>query len=86
LYIGIGGGGRCKTGPRSGTVIDWPELLWSLRGETSLPEIVEGGASEYVAETRWRARVVSAFRVWRQAAQLSHRAWQVLFGQPGQVV
>jgi hypothetical protein len=51
LYIGIGGGGRCKTGPRSGTVIDWPELLWALRGHTRLPVIVEGGASEYVAET-----------------------------------
>ena len=51
LYIGIGGGGRCKTGPRSGTVIDWPELVWSLRGRTKLPIIVEGGASEYVAET-----------------------------------
>lgn len=51
LYIGIGGGGRCKTGPRSGTVIDWPELCWQLRGQTSLPVIVEGGASEFVAET-----------------------------------
>ncbi|HVO41052.1 MAG TPA: IMP dehydrogenase [Aggregatilineales bacterium] len=51
LYIGIGGGGRCKTGPRSGTVIDWPELLWSLRGRTTLPIVVEGGASEHVAET-----------------------------------
>jgi hypothetical protein len=51
LYVGIGGGGRCKTGPRSGTVIDWPELIWALRGQTRLPIIVEGGASEYVAET-----------------------------------
>jgi IMP dehydrogenase / GMP reductase domain len=51
LYLGIGGGGRCKTGPRSGTVIDWPELLWALRGRTNLPIIVEGGASEHVAET-----------------------------------
>ncbi|MBX3086500.1 MAG: IMP dehydrogenase [Anaerolineae bacterium] len=51
LYVGIGGGGRCKTGPRSGTVIDWPELVFGLRGKTSLPVIVEGGASEYVAET-----------------------------------
>lgn len=51
LYVGIGGGGRCKTGPRSGTVIDWPELVWSLRGQTGLPIIVEGGASEHVAET-----------------------------------
>src|SRR5258708_21815247 len=32
LYIGIGGGGRCKTGPRSGTVIDWPQLISALRG------------------------------------------------------
>ncbi len=51
LYVGIGGGGRCKTGPRSGTVIDWPELVWALRGQTTLPVIVEGGASEHVAET-----------------------------------
>ncbi len=51
LYVGIGGGGRCKTGPRSGTVIDWPELVWSLRGRTSLSIVVEGGASEHVAET-----------------------------------
>ncbi len=51
LYIGIGGGGRCKTGPRSGTVIDWPELLWQMRGQVGLSVIVEGGASEYVAET-----------------------------------
>lgn len=51
LYAGIGGGGRCKTGPRSGTVIDWPELLWELRGKIRLPVIVEGGASEHVAET-----------------------------------
>jgi hypothetical protein len=51
LYVGIGGGGRCKTGPRSGTVIDWPELVWSFRGKSGLPVIVEGGASEHVAET-----------------------------------
>lgn len=51
LYVGIGGGGRCKTGPRSGTVIDWPELILALRGKTRLPIIVEGGASEHVAET-----------------------------------
>jgi hypothetical protein len=51
LYVGIGGGGRCKTGPRSGTVIDWPELVWSFRGKVNIPVIVEGGASEHVAET-----------------------------------
>jgi hypothetical protein len=51
LYIGIGGGGRCITGVRSGSVIDWPELLWKLRGETSLPVIVEGGASDHIATT-----------------------------------
>lgn len=51
LYIGIGGGGRCITGVRSGSVIDWPELLWNLRGETTLPVIVEGGASDHIATT-----------------------------------
>lgn len=51
LYIGIGGGGRCITGVRSGSVVDWPELLWKLRGEVSIPTIVEGGASDHVALT-----------------------------------
>lgn len=51
LHIGIGGGGRCITGVRSGSVIDWPELLWKLRGETNLPIIVQGGASDNVATT-----------------------------------
>ncbi len=32
LFIGIGGGGRCITGVRSGSVVDWPDLLWRLRG------------------------------------------------------
>ncbi|MCA9388127.1 MAG: IMP dehydrogenase, partial [Candidatus Andersenbacteria bacterium] len=32
LYLGIGGGGRCITGVRSGSVVDWPVLLWQLRG------------------------------------------------------
>lgn len=49
LYIGIGGGGRCITGVRSGSVIDWPSLVWSLRGEINIPIIVEGGASDHVA-------------------------------------
>ncbi len=51
LYIGIGGGGRCITGVRSGSVIDWPMLLWNLRGEIDIPVIVEGGASDHVATT-----------------------------------
>lgn len=49
LYIGIGGGGRCITGVRSGSVIDWPILLWELRGEITIPVIVEGGASDHIA-------------------------------------
>lgn len=51
LYIGIGGGGRCLTGVRSGSVIDWPLLLWQLRGEISVPVVVEGGASDHIAVT-----------------------------------
>ncbi|KKQ75959.1 MAG: Inosine-5'-monophosphate dehydrogenase [Candidatus Woesebacteria bacterium GW2011_GWB1_38_5b] len=51
LTIGIGGGGRCITGVRSGSVIDWPTLLWKLRGEITIPIIVEGGASDHVAVT-----------------------------------
>lgn len=49
LYIGIGGGGRCITGVRSGSVIDWPILLWQMRGELNIPVIVEGGASDHIA-------------------------------------
>lgn len=51
LYIGIGGGGRCITGVRSGSVIDWPILLWELRGKIKIPVIVEGGASDHIATT-----------------------------------
>ncbi len=51
LYLGIGGGGRCITGVRSGSVIDWPELVWNLRGEIDIPIVVEGGASDHVAVT-----------------------------------
>lgn len=51
LYIGIGGGGRCITGVRSGSVIDWPILLWELRGQIKIPVIVEGGASDHIATT-----------------------------------
>lgn len=51
LYIGIGGGGRCITGVRSGSVIDWPILLWELRGQIAIPVIVEGGASDHIATT-----------------------------------
>lgn len=51
LYIGIGGGGRCTTGVRSGSVIDWPQLIWKLRGEISIPTVIEGGASDHIATT-----------------------------------
>lgn len=51
IVIGIGGGGRCITGVRSGSVIDWPILLWQLRGEINIPIITEGGASDNVATT-----------------------------------
>lgn len=51
LYVGIGGGGRCITGVRSGSAIDWPELIWNLRGEIGIPTIVEGGASDHIAVT-----------------------------------
>ena len=49
LFVGIGGGGRCITGVRSGSVIDWPGLLWQLRGEIGIPVIAEGGASDHIA-------------------------------------
>lgn len=49
LYVGIGGGGRCITGVRSGATIDWPELIWRMRGKVKIPVIVEGGASDHVA-------------------------------------
>lgn len=49
IYIGIGGGGRCITGVRSGSLIDWPDLVWSLRGKINIPIIVEGGASDHVS-------------------------------------
>jgi hypothetical protein len=51
LYVGIGGGGRCITGERSGLVIDWPQLLWNMRGEVGIPIIVEGGASSNIGPT-----------------------------------
>lgn len=51
LYVGIGGGGRCITGVRSGSVIDWPDLVWEMRGEVGIPVIVEGGASDHIATT-----------------------------------
>ena len=51
IFVGIGGGGRCITGIRSGSVIDWPELVWNLRGEIGIPIIVQGGATDHVAIT-----------------------------------
>lgn len=49
LFVGIGGGGRCITGVRGGLAIDWPELVFNLRGEISIPIIAEGGASDHIA-------------------------------------
>ncbi len=49
LFVGIGGGGRCITGIRSGSAIDWPELVWRLRGQIKIPVIAEGGASDHIA-------------------------------------
>jgi len=51
LYVGIGGGGRCTTAVRSASVVDWPELLWQLRGKIKIPVIVEGGASDHIGVT-----------------------------------
>lgn len=51
IVVGIGGGGRCITGVRSGSVVDWPMLIWNLRGKIGIPVIADGGASDHVAET-----------------------------------
>lgn len=51
IYVGIGGGGRCITGVRSGSVIDWPQLVWDMRGEIGIPIVVEGGGSDHIATT-----------------------------------
>lgn len=51
IFLGIGGGGRCITGVRSGSAIDWPELAFNLRGEINIPVIIEGGASDHIAIT-----------------------------------
>ena len=51
IFIGIGGGGRCITGVRTGSAIDWPLLLYKLRGEIKIPVIVDGGASDHIATT-----------------------------------
>jgi len=51
LYLGIGGGGRCITAVRSGSTVNWPELLWQMRGEINIPAIIEGGASEQIGVT-----------------------------------
>jgi len=51
LYLGIGGGGRCITAVRSGSTVNWPELLWQMRGGVGIPAIVEGGASEQIGVT-----------------------------------
>ncbi|MDH5533580.1 MAG: IMP dehydrogenase [Candidatus Pacebacteria bacterium] len=51
IYLGIGGGGRCTTGVRSGVGINWPQLVWEMRGKVSIPLLVEGGGSDYVAQS-----------------------------------
>lgn len=51
IFLGIGGGGRCTTGVRSGVGINWPQLVWEMRGKLKIPIIVEGGGSDYVAQT-----------------------------------
>ncbi len=51
VYVGIGGGGRCITGVRSGLAINWPQLVEQLRGQLKIPVIVEGGASDAIAQT-----------------------------------
>lgn len=48
IYIGIGGGGRCITGVVGNLTIDWPQLLWEMRGELNVPVFVEGGASDAI--------------------------------------
>ncbi len=51
IYIGIGGGGRCITGVVGNLTIDWPQLLFEMRGEITIPIIVEGGASDAIGVT-----------------------------------
>ncbi len=51
LYVGIGGGGRCTTGKRSGAPINWPQLVWKMRGKVHIPIIIEGGASDNIAQS-----------------------------------
>lgn len=46
IYLGVGGGGRCTTGKVANLAIDWPQLLWDLRGKISIPVIVQGGAND----------------------------------------
>ncbi len=51
VFIGVGGGGRCITGNVANLAIDWPQLLWSLRGKIKIPVIVQGGANDNPATT-----------------------------------
>lgn len=51
IYVGIGGGGRCITGVVGGLTINWPQLVWELRGKIHIPIIVEGGANDSIAES-----------------------------------
>ena len=48
IYIGIGGGGRCITGIVGNLTIDWPQLLWEMRGQLHIPVMVEGGANDAI--------------------------------------
>ncbi len=51
IYLGIGGGGRCITGIVGNLTIDWPQLLWQLRGRVKIPIFVEGGGSDAIGVT-----------------------------------
>ena len=73
IFVGIGGGGRCVTGVRSGSAIDWPELVWKMRGEIDIPIIVEGGL-----QTTWRllyswVHLESVSQGWLQVVPSNHR-------------
>lgn len=46
IYLGVAGGGRCITGVVANLAIDWPQLLWKLRGKINIPAIVQGAAND----------------------------------------
>jgi hypothetical protein len=51
IVLGVAGGGRCITGLKSGVVVDWPHLLYHLRGKLKIATIVQGGGSDDPATT-----------------------------------